>query len=101
MVRVADYDVVKHFDFEKLPGTHQVACNLHVGFRRCCITARVIMGHHDSGSGGHNRQPKDFAGMNQDRVLGADADQIMPLNAAAGVEHQDNEAFTLCAEIRM
>jgi hypothetical protein len=38
--------------------------------------------------------------VNQDRVLRADTDQIMPLNATAGIQHQDNEAFTLRAQRR-
>jgi hypothetical protein len=30
MVRVSDYNMVKHFDFKKLPGAYEVACNLNV-----------------------------------------------------------------------
>jgi len=44
MAGVAHYDVVKHFDFEKLPGAYQVACNLHVGFGWRCLAAYVAYG---------------------------------------------------------
>jgi group II intron reverse transcriptase/maturase len=63
MAGVAHYNVVKHFDFEKLPGAYQVARHLNVSFGRRCLTAWVIMCHHDCGGGGHNGEPKDFAGV--------------------------------------
>jgi hypothetical protein len=100
MAGVAHYDVVKHFDFEKLPGAYQVACNLHVGFGWRCLAARVIVREHKGSGSGHNCQPKYFAGVNQDRVLCADTDQIMPFDAAAGIQHQNNEAFTLRVQRR-
>jgi hypothetical protein len=100
MERVADYNMVKHFDFEKLPGAYQVACHLNVGFGCRGVPARVIVREHDCGGGGHYRQPENFAGVNQDRVLCADADQIMAFDAAAGIQHQHHEAFTLGTEIR-
>jgi hypothetical protein len=56
---------------------------------------------HEGGSGGHNGQPEYFAGMHQNRIHRADADQIMAFGAAAGFEHQHNETFTLGVEIRM
>jgi len=95
MGRVANYNMVKHFDFEKLHGAYEVACNRNVGLGCRGVPARVIVREHYGGGGGHYRQPEHFAGVNQDRVLGADTDQIMAFDAAAGVEHQDNEAFTL------
>jgi hypothetical protein len=35
--------MVKHFDFEKLPGAYEVARHLHVGFGWRCLPAWVIM----------------------------------------------------------
>ena len=101
MAGVAHYDMVKHFDFEKLPGAYQVARYLNVGFGRRCLPARVIVREHEGGGGGHDRQPEYFTRVNQDCVLGANANQIMAFDAAAGIQHQDNEAFTLRAEIRV
>jgi hypothetical protein len=101
MERVADDDMVENFDFKKLPSAYQVACNSDVGFRRRSLSARVIMREHEGGGRGHNGQPKDFAGMNQNRVLRADADQIMAFNTAAGIEHEHNKTFTFDGKIRM
>jgi hypothetical protein len=39
MVRVAQNNMVKHFDFEKLSGAYQVARHLNVNFRRRCLDA--------------------------------------------------------------
>jgi hypothetical protein len=82
MAGVAHYNVVKHFDFEKLPGAYQVARHFNVGFRRRCLPAGVIVRHHNGGGGGHYRQPKHFAWVNQNSILRLDTNQIMPLNAA-------------------
>ena len=101
MAGVAHYHMVKHFDFEELPGAYEVARHFRVGLGCRGVPARVIVREHNSGGGGHYCQPKDFAWVNQDRVLRADADKVMPFDTAAGIQHQDNEAFTLRAEIRM
>ena len=101
MVRIAQNNVVEHFNFEKLSGAYQVACHLNVSLGWRGFPARVIMREHNGVGGGHNGQPEHFAGVNQNRVLRANANQIMAFDAAAGIEHQDNEAFTLGVEIRM
>ena len=101
MVRIAQNNMVEHFNFEKLSGAYQVACHLYVSFGRRWLPARVIMCEHNRVGGGHNRQPENFAGVYQNRILRADSNQIMPFDAAAGIEHQHNEAFTLGVEIRM
>jgi hypothetical protein len=44
MAGVAHYDMVKHFDFEKLPGAYQVARNLYVGFGRRRLAAYAANG---------------------------------------------------------
>ena len=46
MAGVAHYDVVKHFDFKKLPGTYQVARHRNVGFGRRGVPAMVIIAAH-------------------------------------------------------
>jgi hypothetical protein len=43
MAGVAHYDMVKHFDFEKLPGSYQVARNFSIGFGWPGVPARVIV----------------------------------------------------------
>jgi hypothetical protein len=43
MGRIADYNMVKHFDFEKLPGAYEVACYLNVGLGCRGVPARVIV----------------------------------------------------------
>jgi hypothetical protein len=67
MARVAQNDMVEDFDFEKLPGSYQVACHLNVGLGWCGILARMVVGEHDGG-GGHNGQPAHLAGVNQNRI---------------------------------
>ena len=101
MVRIAQNDMVEHFNFEKLSGAYQVACHLNVSFRWRGFPAWVIVCEHNGVGGGHNGQPEHFAGVYQNRILRADANQIMAFNPAAGIEHEHNEAFTLGVEIRM
>ena len=101
MERIAQNNMVEHFDFKKLSSAHQVACHLYVSFGWRGFPARVIVREHNGIGGSHNGQPKYFAGVYQNRVLRADSNQIMPFDAAAGIEHQHNEAFTLGVEIRM
>ena len=43
MAGVAHYNMVKHFDFEKLPGAYEVACYLNVGLGCRGVPARVIV----------------------------------------------------------
>jgi hypothetical protein len=43
MGRVANYNMVKHFDFEKLHGAYEVACNRNVGLGCRGVPARVIV----------------------------------------------------------
>ena len=87
--------MVENFNFEKLAGADQVACHLNVGFGWRGFPAWVIVCEHNGVGGGHNGQPEHFAGVYQNRILRADANQIMPFDAAAGIEHEHNEAFTL------
>ena len=101
MMRITQNNMVENFNFEKLSGAYQVACHLYVGFRWRGFSAWVIVREHDGVGGGHDGQSKYFAWVYQNRVLRADANQIMAFDAAAGIEHQDNEAFTLGVEIRM
>jgi hypothetical protein len=42
MVRMAQNDVVEHFDFEKLAGANQVTRDLNVGFGRCGVPAYAV-----------------------------------------------------------
>jgi len=101
MVRIAQNNMVEHLNLEKLSGAYQVACHLNIGFGWRGFPAWVIMCEHNCIGGGHNRQPEHFAGVYQNRILRADSNQIMPFDAAAGIEHEHNEAFTLGVEIRM
>ena len=101
MERIAQNNMVEHFDFKKLSGAYQVACHLNVGFGWRGFPAWVIVCEHNGVGGGHNGQPEHFAGVYQNRVLRADSNQIMPFDATAGIEHEHNEAFTLGVEIRM
>jgi hypothetical protein len=101
MERVAHYDVVKNFDFEKLPGAYQVACYPNVGFGWRWVAAGVIVCQYNGGCGGHNCQPEYFTSRNKNGIQRADADEVMTFHAAACVQNQDNEAFTLVGEIRM
>ena len=54
MAGVANHYMVKHFDFQKLPGADEVAGNLDVGFARGRIAARMIVREHEGGGGGHD-----------------------------------------------
>ena len=101
MIRIAQNNMVEHFNFEKLSGAYQVACHLNVGFGWRSLPARVIMRENNGVGGGHNGQPEYFAGVYQNRILRADSNQIMAFNPTAGIEHQHNEAFTLGVEMRM
>ena len=48
------------------------------------------MRNDDGGGTCHDGQTKDFAGMTEDRVHGADGHQIVTLDAFAGVEDEDH-----------
>jgi hypothetical protein len=101
MERVAENYMVKDFDFEKLPGAYQVACDSNVSFRRRSVSARVIVCEHEGGGRGHNGQPEYFTSRNKNGIHRADADKVMAFDTAAGIEHQRNETFTLWGEIRV
>jgi hypothetical protein len=101
MAGIAHYNVVEHFYFEKLPGSYQIACNPNVSFRRCCVSARVIVREHEGVGRGHNGQPEYFTRRNKNGVHRADADKVMTFDAAARIEHERNETFTFGGKIRM
>ena len=61
MARIAQNNVVEHFNFEKLPGAYQVACHLNVSFGRRGFPAWVVVGEHNGVGGGHNGQPEHFS----------------------------------------
>ena len=65
MVRIAQNNMVEHFNFEKLSGAYQVARHFNVGFGRPWLPAWVIMREHNGVGGGHNGQPENFAGVYQ------------------------------------
>jgi len=101
MVWVAQNYVVKHFDFKKLSGAYEVACHLNISFGwrgsplgwlwvSTTAAAAVIMASRNTSRGCTKRASHN-----------ADADQIMAFDTAAGIQKENNEAFTLGVEIRM
>jgi hypothetical protein len=44
MIAASDDDVVKHFDFQKLPAAYQIAGNIDVSRRRSAFAAYVAYG---------------------------------------------------------
>ena len=72
MIRIAYDHVVKHFDFEQLPGADEVTGHFDVCLRRLGLSARVVV-HEDNGCGaGDYRGPKYFSGMDQYGVQRSD-----------------------------
>ena len=64
MAGVANDYVVEHFDFEKLASADEVAGNLDVGFARGRIAARMIVGKHKGGGGGHDGEAEHLKRVN-------------------------------------
>ena len=101
MIWIADYNVVKNFDFEKLAGSNEVAGDFYVGFRWGGITARVRMRDNDCGSTCHYCQSKNFPRMTKDCIHRANGHQVVTFNASAGVEDEYHQTFTFRIEVRM
>mgnify|MGYP007071098167 CR=1 FL=1 len=96
-----DDDVIKHFDFEQLPGADQIACHLDVGITWGTI-ARGVPVHENQGvRGGRHGQPKNFATMHQKGVLRADGDKLVAFDSAADIQKQNRQTFTFGVEMRM
>ena len=98
MAGVTNDDVVEDFNLEKLTSADEVAGNLDVGFARRGFSARVVVGQEESGGGGHNGEAEYLERVNQERVVGAYADEVMGFDAAAGVEEEDGKAFAFGVE---
>jgi len=100
-IAVANHDMVEYLDFEELAGADKVAGHADVAIRRRAFAAGVVVHDDDGAGGGGDGQPEDFAGMHQNGVGGAQGDELMSLDAAAGVQEQDGEAFAIGVEVGM
>ncbi len=95
---VADNDVVEDFDFEKLAGADEVAGDSDVGLGGGGFAGGVVVHEHQRGGGGHDGEAEHWQRVDQERVVGADAEEVVGFDAAAGVEEQHREAFTFGVE---
>jgi hypothetical protein len=65
MVRIADDDMVEHFDLKELPRADKVAGHFDVSFGWLRFPARVIVHEHNCRCRCNERRSKHFAWMNQ------------------------------------
>ena len=54
MVWISNDDMIEDFDFEKLPGSDEIASDFYVGFGWGRLTARMIMRDNDCGGTRHD-----------------------------------------------
>ena len=54
MIWIANNDVVKNFNLEKLSRSNEVTGDFDVGLGGCRLTARMIVRDDDGGGAGHN-----------------------------------------------
>ena len=98
---MANDHVVEDFDLEELTSPDEFAGdpNVRLGWRR--IAAGVIVREDDRRGIDHDRQPEDFARVDQEGVDRADGYQVVALDPAAGVEDQDHHALAFEVEERI
>jgi len=86
VIRVADDHMVEHFDFEELTHPDEVSGHFDVCFGWLWFTTGVIVHEYDGCGCGDYGGAEHLSGMHQDGIERANRKQLMPFDAAAGVE---------------
>ena len=98
MAGVANDYVVEDFDFQKLASADEVAGNLDVGFTGGGSPLGWLWVRMRAAADVMTARRKTWQRVNKDRVMGAEADNVVGLHAAAGVEEQHGEALAFGVE---
>src|SRR5437867_913297 len=80
--RLANDDVIEHFDLEELPASNEVAGYSDVGFARRWVAGRMVVHQHEGRSIGNNGHLENFPGVNQQRVECSRRNDLPPDNAS-------------------
>lgn len=101
MIWVPQYYMVEDFDFEKLSGSDEIASDFNVRFGRSWFTAWMIVRDHDCCGARHNSKPKDLPWMTKNCIHFPNRHQVVPLDAATGVEDENHQTSAFRIEVRM
>lgn len=93
MVVGSDDEMVGQFHLEGLTGPDEVAGDADVGIGGGAFSAGMVMGEDEAMGVGHDGGAEDFTRMGANRVQRSDGHQMVPEDAAAGVEEDDEELF--------
>lgn len=101
VVGIANDDVVKDFDFEKLASSNEITGDFDVGFGRIGLSARMVMRNYDGRCACHDCQSKDLPGMTENRIHRSNRHNVVTFDAPACVEDEHHQTFTFRIEVRM
>lgn len=98
---IADHDVVKNLDLEKLSRSNEIAGDFDVRLGWSRIAARMIVANDNCGCTCHDCQSENLPGMTEDGIHRSNGHQIVPFDAPTSVEDENYQTFTFGIEVWM
>ncbi len=100
MLRLADHNMISHFNAENASAFDKSLRRPHIGIRWLRIAARVVVHEHDAVRRTDDCRSKNFSRVGHRLAQRTDGDNLMSSNPLPHIQDQDRKTFAVRVEMR-